>query len=65
MTYLQDWSNFALHRPNYFPGQYLLDEDFELAHRSSTIASAISIVAYTWRVLWKVWRWRRLPARPR
>ncbi len=33
MTYLQDWSNFALHRPNYFPGQYLLDEDFELAHR--------------------------------
>ncbi len=29
----QDWVNFALQRPNYFPGQYLLDEDFELAHR--------------------------------
>lgn len=29
----QDWINFSLHRPNYFAGQYLLDEDFELAHR--------------------------------
>ncbi|MCW6037172.1 hypothetical protein K4A83_12960 [Spirulina subsalsa FACHB-351] len=28
-----DWVNFVLQRPNYFPGQYLLDEDFELAHR--------------------------------
>jgi hypothetical protein len=28
-----DWVNFARQRPNYFPGQYLLDEDFELAHR--------------------------------
>ncbi|TYQ31001.1 hypothetical protein [Pseudanabaena sp. UWO310] len=29
----KDWVNFALQRPNYFAGQYLLDEDFELAHR--------------------------------
>lgn len=29
----QDWTNFSLQRPNYFPGQYLLDEDFELAHK--------------------------------
>ncbi|MDB9315298.1 hypothetical protein PN462_19440 [Spirulina sp. CS-785/01] len=28
-----DWVNFTRQRPNYFPGQYLLDEDFELAHR--------------------------------
>ena len=33
MSSKQDWVNFALQRPNYFPGQYLLDEDFELAHR--------------------------------
>jgi len=33
MASKQDWVNFALQRPNYFPGQYLLDEDFELAHR--------------------------------
>ncbi|MEB3360457.1 MAG: hypothetical protein VKK04_27280 [Synechococcales bacterium] len=29
----QDWTNFALQRPHFFPGQYLLDEDFALAHR--------------------------------
>lgn len=29
----QDWTNFSLQRPNYFAGQYLLDEDFELAHK--------------------------------
>lgn len=29
----QDWTKFSLQRPNYFPGQYLLDEDFELAHK--------------------------------
>lgn len=28
----QDWVHFALQRPNYFAGQYLIDEDFELAH---------------------------------
>ncbi|WP_254444830.1 hypothetical protein, partial [Anabaena sp. UHCC 0187] len=33
MVQQQDWSNFSLQRPNYFPGQYLLDEDFELAHK--------------------------------
>ncbi|MFN7759931.1 MAG: hypothetical protein ACK5RE_04545 [Pseudanabaena sp.] len=33
MSSQKDWVNFALQRPNYFPGQYLLDEDFELAHR--------------------------------
>ncbi|MDB9447337.1 hypothetical protein [Anabaena sp. CS-542/02] len=33
MVQQQDWTNFALQRPNYFPGQYLLDEDFELAHK--------------------------------
>lgn len=33
MSPKKDWVNFALQRPNYFPGQYLLDEDFELAHR--------------------------------
>lgn len=33
MVSQQDWTNFSLQRPNYFPGQYLLDEDFELAHR--------------------------------
>jgi hypothetical protein len=33
MSSKQDWVNFALQRPNYFPGQYLLDEDFELGHR--------------------------------
>lgn len=33
MTSQPDWVNFARQRPNYFPGQYLLDEDFELAHR--------------------------------
>lgn len=32
MVQQQDWINFTLQRPNYFPGQYLLDEDFELAH---------------------------------
>lgn len=29
----QDWTKFSLQRPNYFAGQYLLDEDFELAHK--------------------------------
>lgn len=33
MTSPHHWANFALQRPNYFPGQYLLAEDFELAHR--------------------------------
>ncbi len=33
MSSKQGWVNFALQRPNYFPGQYLLDEDFELGHR--------------------------------
>ncbi|MDH6065420.1 hypothetical protein NWP23_16990, partial [Chrysosporum ovalisporum FSS-62] len=33
MVQQQDWTNFSLQRPNYFPGQYLLDEDFELAHK--------------------------------
>ncbi|MEB3360458.1 MAG: hypothetical protein VKK04_27285 [Synechococcales bacterium] len=29
----QDWTDFALQRPRYFPGQYLLEEDFALAHQ--------------------------------
>ncbi|MEB3360456.1 MAG: hypothetical protein VKK04_27275 [Synechococcales bacterium] len=29
----QDWTNFALQRPHYFSGQYLLDKDFALAHQ--------------------------------
>lgn len=33
MASQQDWVNFTLQRPNYFGGQYLLDQDFELAHR--------------------------------
>ncbi|AFZ55816.1 hypothetical protein H6G54_26870 [Anabaena cylindrica FACHB-243] len=33
MVQQQDWTNFSLQRPNYFPGQYLLDEDFELSHK--------------------------------
>ena len=33
MVEQQDWTNFSLQRPNYFAGQYLQDEDFELAHK--------------------------------
>lgn len=33
MTSQPNWTTFALQRPNYFGGQYLLDQDFELAHR--------------------------------
>ena len=29
----QDWTNFTLQRPRYFPGQYLLNEDFALTHQ--------------------------------
>ena len=28
-----DFNNFATEYPNYFPGQYLLEEDFELQHK--------------------------------
>ena len=28
-----DFNNFATEHPNYFPGQYLLEEDFELQHK--------------------------------
>lgn len=28
-----NWTDFTHQRPNYFPGQYLLAQDFELAHR--------------------------------
>ncbi|MEG4304909.1 hypothetical protein [Microcoleus sp. D3_18a_C4] len=33
MVQQPDWTNFSLQRPNYFSGQYLLDEDFELGHK--------------------------------
>ncbi|AFY37047.1 hypothetical protein Lepto7376_0636 [[Leptolyngbya] sp. PCC 7376] len=29
----QDFTNFATERPNYFPGQFLLEDDFELQHK--------------------------------
>ncbi|MDJ0800360.1 MAG: hypothetical protein QNJ51_26725 [Calothrix sp. MO_167.B12] len=28
-----DFTNFVTEHPNYFPGQYLLEEDFELQHK--------------------------------
>ncbi|MGK7925561.1 MAG: hypothetical protein AB4290_10000 [Spirulina sp.] len=33
MAQSTDFSNFALEHPNYFPGQYLLEDDFELQHK--------------------------------
>ncbi|NEQ41079.1 MAG: hypothetical protein F6K40_34655 [Okeania sp. SIO3I5] len=33
MTQTTDFSNFATEYPNYFPGQYLLEEDFQLQHK--------------------------------
>ncbi|MDJ0719868.1 MAG: hypothetical protein QNJ54_37560 [Prochloraceae cyanobacterium] len=30
---MTDFINFATERPNYFPGQYLLEDDFELQHK--------------------------------
>lgn len=29
----QDFTNFATERPNFFPGQFLLEDDFELQHK--------------------------------
>lgn len=33
MATTTDFTNFANERPNYFPGQYLLEDDFELEHK--------------------------------
>jgi hypothetical protein len=33
MAKTNDFTNFANERPNYFPGQYLLEDDFELQHK--------------------------------
>ncbi|MEA5622919.1 hypothetical protein [Nostoc sp. UHCC 0251] len=33
MAKTNDFTNFAAERPNYFPGQYLLEDDFELQHK--------------------------------
>ena len=33
MAKTTDFTNFATERPNYFPGQYLLEDDFELQHK--------------------------------
>ncbi|MBD2438751.1 tail fiber domain-containing protein [Nostoc sp. FACHB-110] len=33
MSNTTDFTNFTNERPNYFPGQYLLEDDFELQHR--------------------------------
>ncbi|AFY54239.1 hypothetical protein Riv7116_1691 [Rivularia sp. PCC 7116] len=33
MAKTTDFTNFATEHPNYFPGQYLLEEDFELQHK--------------------------------
>ena len=33
MSQTTDFTNFATEYPNYFPGQYLLEEDFELQHK--------------------------------
>lgn len=30
---MTDFTNFAAERPNYFPGQYLLEDEFELQHK--------------------------------
>ncbi|BAY84770.1 hypothetical protein NIES267_42670 [Calothrix parasitica NIES-267] len=33
MAKTTDFTNFSIEHPNYFPGQYLLEEDFELQHK--------------------------------
>lgn len=33
MPATQDFTNFATERPNFFPGQFLLENDFELQHK--------------------------------
>ena len=33
MAKTTDFTNFSTEYPNYFPGQYLLEEDFELQHK--------------------------------
>ena len=33
MAKTTDFTNFSTEHPNYFPGQYLLEEDFELQHK--------------------------------
>ena len=33
MTQTTDFTNFATEYPNYFPGQYLLEDDFQLQHK--------------------------------
>ncbi|QLE58030.1 hypothetical protein [Nostoc sp. TCL26-01] len=33
MAKTNDFTNFANERPNYFPGQYLLEDDFEIQHK--------------------------------
>ena len=33
MATITDFTNFSTEHPNYFSGQYLLEDDFELEHK--------------------------------